>query len=269
MYNFYKDYDLRLKVRNVGGNYDPEKSTSYFKQGYAHDDTGGTIGFNALETFQFDQTTLTGIQFVAATTDSDYNNYIGFAKPAYGSFLYTILKSNPDATMTFAFDNYPTSGVLSLGGTDTTRCLDDWRVIEELFFDGGIDKWGANIESLSAGKSSFSNPGHVLFSIYDLPLKWPKSIYYSLLKGLGSIDDQTVPCNTQVNITFQLGDVTFQLTPSQYLDRDMEKTRGVCMLTGTTVDNSEEFILPRSIFKDYCLSVNHFTKEIGLATRRT
>jgi len=268
MFYMHRSYDLRIKVKNLGGDFDQQVSSSYYRQGRAYNEEGSVIGDTALETFQIGKKTVANMPFQATSTDQNvYNNYIGFGLPNTDSFMETTLKSLLDKTITFAFDNYPNTGVLTLGGTDTARCYNDWRIIKETFF-GVSGQWGASIDTLSVGKYSFSKPGNVLFHIYDVSLRWPKTIYYSLIKGLGSTDDKTVPCNTQINITFQLGDVIFELTPEEYLDRSMEKSKGVCLLAGSTVDESTEYVLPRSILKDYCLSVNHYTKEIGLATRQ-
>jgi len=270
MYYFYDNFDLRLKGKNFGGDYDAGSSGTFMNQGYAKDDDGNIIGTNALENFQFGKKNLVAKPFQLIDINSLYKNYIGFGYPKQGSFFDVILTSLPSQSMTIAFDEYPNTGVLTLGGSDTTRCYKDWRIINLATFTGddGKGKWGAAIDILSAGKFSAATPGNILFTVYDVPLRWPKSVYYPLINALGSNDGKTVPCSSQINIKFQIEDMTFELTPEHYLDREMEEKKGYCLLSGTTVDNGQDYILPRAILKDYCLSINHYTAEIGLATRK-
>jgi len=268
MYYFYSSTNLRILSTEHGGSYDQTKSSTYFEQGAVYNNKGQLIAFRALEHFKLGTTKLELIPFDRTVVDSFVKNYIGLGKPENNTFLDNVLNRLPQKTMVYAFDKFPDTGVLLLGGTDSKRCFRDWRLIKEIRWEDD-NKWGAAIDSLSAGNFLASDPGNLLFTVYDTPLVWPKSVYYPILKEIGSTDGKTVPCSTNTSIFFNIQDVTFELTPEQYLDRDMEASKGVCLLLGTTVDDSEEYVLPRSILKDYCLSVNHYTSKIGLATRRT
>jgi len=269
MYFFRKSYDLRIKKIVFGGSYDPIASSTYVRIGTAYDENSNPIGDMAFENFQIGNVNLTQKGFQAVTADSMFENYIGFGKPMYDSFLETVLSAEPIKGITITFDKYPNSGVVTLGDYDKKRCYKDWRVIKINLSDPShSDSWGAQIDSITADKYSFSKPGYALFTVNDEELRWPKSVYHSILKAVGSVDDKYVPCNTTVKIVFKLEDVTIEITPDEYLDRDMESKKGVCLLAGLTVDNSSEYVLPRSLLKDYCLNINHYTKEIGLATRK-
>jgi hypothetical protein len=56
-------------------------------------------------------------------------------------------------------------------------------------------------------------------------------VYSSIIKELGTNDGVSIPCDTNINISFQIEDVTLTLTPDMYLDRDMEQVTGKYRVT--------------------------------------
>lgn len=77
---------------------------------------------------------------------------------------------------------------------------------------------------------SVSKPGTFLVNISGKPTYWPKDVYHSIAKGLGSIDGQTLNCNISTNIDLIFDDVTVELTPNEYLNRTMASSTGMFFL---------------------------------------
>jgi hypothetical protein len=135
-----------------------------------------------------------------------------------------------------------------------------------------IYKWGVEIESISAGNisvpiSSDSKHGKLVFGISSGDeMEWPKDVYSQIIKGLGSTDDEFVPCDTTIPIIFKVEDFKIQLKPADYLDTGMPD--GKCKLIGETREISADFMLPQFFFKDYCMGIDNDKYVVAIATRR-
>ncbi|KAI6174471.1 hypothetical protein M3Y97_00994700 [Aphelenchoides bicaudatus] len=249
-------------------------SSSFIGLGLAKNDQGKTIGTLSQENFQIANSKFQYVPFVLQYPPYSFTNYIGFGPITNDfTFLRTVLTGALDKTIVIAFDKFPKSGFVTLGGLDKKRCYKDWRYMDEALWVEPSDqnspqRWGVAIDKLSAGKWAAANPGFISFTVYDEEILWPKDVYASLISQLGSEDGRNVLCDTKVNIDFKVQDVTITLTPEIYLDHDMEDVTGTCMLKGATVNNSDEYRLPQAFFQSFCLSFNHYTKQVGFATKR-
>jgi len=99
----------------------------------------------------------------------------------------------------------------------------------------------------------------------DVP-QWPRDLYSRVLTELGSTDNEFVPCDTKTPIVFKVLDRDVVLKPADYLNTD--NPDGKCSFIGEPVNIRTHYLFPKAFFRDYCLSVNHWTFQVGIATRR-
>ncbi|KAI6231188.1 hypothetical protein M3Y95_00355100 [Aphelenchoides besseyi] len=273
---FYND--LKVPDSRTGGTFDPSASTTFVKTGDYYDYDGKTIiGVIGTDNFQIGNGESKNKSFKVTNIQSGFDEdfgQIGFARSNNNSasFIESILSDLDEKIVVFSFDSvqgqYPTlsSGMITLGSRPADRCADDWIVVpEHVYDDETFEQWAVEIDELSIGKYSYTQPGQTLISFFESSIIVPETYYDQICNALHVDGMGNVDCDIQTEIVFTIGKQEIRMPPEEYLVQSSQS--GNCVVNIEVRFGSENFVLPSYVLRRHCLLYDYSGINVGFSTR--
>ncbi|KAI6212360.1 hypothetical protein M3Y94_00012300 [Aphelenchoides besseyi] len=199
----------------------------------------------------------------------DHDGIFGLARPTDGSvsFLDVVLSPMDEKVVSFSYDRLREgwstfTGIMSIGSKQNERCANDWFLIPEATAE---EQWSMKVDEFSMGKYTYDQPGVTSVSL-DSKFYLPQKYQTQLLQLLDAESVDSVPCNTTLKFVLTVGDHEFRIGPNDYVDHFGEGRFGTCSLH-LDFSSDDEFVLPSTIFYDYCILFDYAGLNLGFATR--
>jgi len=254
------------------GNFDPDNSSTFV---WTSSDSYGVYGN---DTIDFGNGLVSPAQlFVKHKYCYEDDSLISLGRDqyydrSYPSWIRDWLIDQKESIAVLSFDqigfntSLPTSGTLTLAGKPDNLCAKDWVYIPVQGTSDYDFYWSAQIDQISVGKYTFTNPGYARLGINGYNIYFPDPIFTNVLQALDVSTDGFISCDSKTNVTLKFNGNDLILGPQDYMDYSTVPKYGECTCRIQFRDDGY-FFLPITFLRDRCLLLDYANLQIGVAAR--
>ncbi|KAI6240330.1 hypothetical protein M3Y99_00464700 [Aphelenchoides fujianensis] len=270
------DFEFTVLGKAVGGKYDPTASSTFF---LISNDTEAKEVYGKETIMIADGVVETKKNIVVYEKNQTWSSQAGGLLPICRVsadyqrdqlFIYELLKEFDRKEVVLSYDQmcYPgdsafSSGVLTIGGRPADRCAAAWTSVATV--PSEFDQWTFQMDGISFGNHSVTGTWNATLEFGPADIFLPQSVYNELDDAL-NVWDYLAPCNSSLQLVFNVGSYEIFLAAEEYLDQ-WNPTKGMCPLLVHPLDPRQTLTLPPSVFKNHCVMFNYANDMVGFAAR--